>query len=937
MKSLLNPRWILLINTLPIMILFFLFLGEYNIIKSLLNEENVYLWKSFGCCLGILTLLNAVYAVYAILKKRKVSIFYACAALLTFIPFIYLYVNHASEIIPSDIPQWMTSENLLLYVGTFLMPTLAYAILVLVVHFTPESKNHAAWKSFLMSIAIPILWYVFFQVITPLWQPIDSNYSEHVFIIFIIISTLLFLLFLIRGFYIVATKKSNQWNKYQLYWKIPIGIIFPILGLLINNTLLFNHDIFMADEGFFGNFNNYWFYILAIINGILICLPNLKNKPYRIGLFIGRCILFCYTLYFFLVFLPFLPLSIFAITLIGAGFLMLAPLILFIIHINEISKDFNYLQKYLSKRFIILTSTVSFICIPTCITLSFLHDKNVLNEALSYVYTPNYSDSSHRINTSSLRKTLDNIKEHKQENNSIFMGKQIPYLSSYFNWVVLDNLTLSDKKIEQMEIIFFGNSSISLWEDNHLRNRDVDITDISVSSQYDESKEAWLSWVDLEITNNTTDVWSPEYATTFELPTGCWISDYYLYVGNRKEFGILAEKKAAAWVFSQIRNVNQDPGILHYLKDNKVAFRVFPFLDNEVRKTGIQFLHKDPVVITIDGYAIELGNREKILDTIIEVDQAIYVPANQKEKLNMVERDPYFHFIVDVSSGKNETVSEYITQIDSFYQSSGLISENTQISFVNTYTKTYYFKDSWRQEYKQPNYQSGFFLDRAMRTILFDSYKQNSTSYPIMIVLTDDIEKSILNDNFYDFKMTFPENDWFYVLKNGNTLESHSLATHSKYTVDNLAELSLNNPVLEYRTKDDAVYYLENNHEASIILKADKIQLDQNQLKERDWNSALAMQTHWLSQILHPETSDREWLASVKSSFATKIMTPVTSYIVVENEAQKAILKEKQEQVLSSNQSLDLGEEAQRMSEPGLILILILLGYLVYFRNKRPV
>jgi hypothetical protein len=64
-------------------------------------------------------------------------------------------------------------------------------------------------------------------------------------------------------------------------------------------------------------------------------------------------------------------------------------------------------------------------------------------------------------------------------------------------------------------------------------------------------------------------------------------------------------------------------------------------------------------------------------------------------------------------------------------------------------------------------------------------------------------------------------------------------------------------------------------------------------------------------------------------------MTPVTSYLVVENEAQKAMLKKKQEQALSGNKSLDLGEDTQRMSEPRLILLTILLGLILWFREKR--
>lgn len=63
-------------------------------------------------------------------------------------------------------------------------------------------------------------------------------------------------------------------------------------------------------------------------------------------------------------------------------------------------------------------------------------------------------------------------------------------------------------------------------------------------------------------------------------------------------------------------------------------------------------------------------------------------------------------------------------------------------------------------------------------------------------------------------------------------------------------------------------------------------------------------------------------------------MTPVTSYIVVENEAQKAMLKKKQQDVLSGKRALDLDEDSQRMSEPALFIILILFGLIVWLRKK---
>lgn len=64
-------------------------------------------------------------------------------------------------------------------------------------------------------------------------------------------------------------------------------------------------------------------------------------------------------------------------------------------------------------------------------------------------------------------------------------------------------------------------------------------------------------------------------------------------------------------------------------------------------------------------------------------------------------------------------------------------------------------------------------------------------------------------------------------------------------------------------------------------------------------------------------------------------MTPLTSYLVVENEAQKAILKKKQEQVLSGNKSLDLDQDTRRMSEPTWWILAILFGLIIWYKQGR--
>ncbi|MBK6497643.1 MAG: hypothetical protein IPG00_05545 [Saprospiraceae bacterium] len=116
----------------------------------------------------------------------------------------------------------MVSGNIFLYVGTFIMPTLAYSLFVLVSHFTPENKEHKAWVNFLVAIGIPVAGYLFTQIILPLWQAFDLGFSVHAMVILVITATLVFIFFLIRGVFILATKKSEVWQKYHLAWKIQL-------------------------------------------------------------------------------------------------------------------------------------------------------------------------------------------------------------------------------------------------------------------------------------------------------------------------------------------------------------------------------------------------------------------------------------------------------------------------------------------------------------------------------------------------------------------------------------------------------------------------------------------------------------------------------------------------------------------------------------------
>ena len=827
MRNLLNPKWLLLLNTLPIAVLLLVFSSQYTLIQSLLEPKEVVLWKNFGLALVVLGALNGLYTVTAIGRKQNVSVWYGAAALVVYIGCLYAYGYYLSDLFPSSVPVWMIPPDMPLYAGTFLMPTLAYAVLVLVARLTPKAEEQAAGYNFLFAILMPIIWYVFLQLIMPLWKYPEPQFAQHALVILFIVCTVAFLFFLVRGVYVMVMKKGDDWEPFQLVAKVIIGLVFPILGLMFNNGLLLGNQFGRGDfNGIFGDFNNAWFYVLAVLNGVLLCLPPLENKDYRLALFIGRSALFAFTFYFFLVFLPFLPLSVIAIIAVGLGFLMLTPLVLFILHVNELVKDVRWLQTYFSTTSLAMLLVGSFLVLPACITAMYAQDKRVLTETLNYLYEPDYT-KPYKLNTNSLARVLKVVENHKSnERDFILFVQQTPYLSAFYNWLVLDNLTLSDAKINYMESVFFGHPLVTIRTDR-LVNAGVNISNLKVNSTFDNQQNAWRSWVDLDIANQSGSGFE-EYATTINLPAGCWISDYYLYVGDKKEPGILAEKKSAMWVFSQIRNVNRDPGLLHYLTGNQVAFRVFPFAKDEVRRTGIEFIHKEPVELTIDSNSVTLGNNTVQNTASPAADKnVVYVSAAEKAKLPSVQRQPYYHFLVDVSANKAESKSEWIQRMDNLLSKNLIPAANAKFSFVNTYTSTVAVTDGWKRQLQEQPFEGGFFLERAIKTALFDSYQRKSNTYPVLVAVTDSMEKAMVENDFSDFAFAYPESNFFYVLDGSGNLQPHSLTAEPTTALPDTAATNFTSQVLAYPNAQNPIAYLPNDNEPSIVLKNEIFEVDE--------------------------------------------------------------------------------------------------------------
>ena len=912
MKNLLQPKWLLILNLLPVIALAGIFYKQYTLIHSVFNYENNTAWKNFGAFLLFSIVANALYVFYKTRKKQKVDWVSGVFFIIYYVGGLFWFYYNTSRFFPPKISQWMLFNNLEILPLSLLLPSIIYWLLVAVIYFDQKEEGKV-YKSLIAVLLIPFLLYIFSHLLS------FDGIAGSLIISVIVFLTLIFAFFLIRIIYLIINKKSAFLNKYDYVWKIILTIVFPVAGLIANNQHF---------ESLFGNFNSPWFYILAIVNGILLSLPKMKNPKVRLAVFIGKSIMYVFTLYFFIIFLPFLPFSLIAIIAFGLGFLMLTPLLLFIIHTGQLFSDFAELKSYYNSYLLRFVFILSFSLIPFYIYFSYKITQNEMKIALEYIYTPDF-DKEYHIDKKTLAENLKNIKKNNRNRWNFY--NNVPILSGFYQKIVFNGMTISNEKISEIEKIFLGKDN-SLTTNAPRRNKDVKISGHQVSSRYDTEQKAWVSQVDFEISNEKR--FQDEFITAFNLPEGCWIDDYYLIIEGRKEKGILAERKSATWVYNNIVNSRRDPGILYYEKGRRIVFRVFPVEPTGTRKTGITFIHKEPVDLLIDDIPIHLGNKQTATSNenqLIETQNAYYFSAKFKENLDKISRRPYFHFMVDVSSHTSDTPQQIIDKIDAFVQKNHIPADDARISFVNAETHSIPFDANWQKTLQEIEFEGGFFLDYAFKKSFYENLKNPVDSYPVYIVVSDNFDKAILTPTYKDYEQAFPESDQFYVW-NGKHLESHSF-TDSPYKGKEIQEVNFRHQVLAYPDSMHPQIYLPDNRQANIAVKKLTEALLVEDVKTGEWLSGMKMQAEYYKDQFLPKRQQQTWLPLVKASFRSQIMMPYTAYISVENEAQKAVMLDRQKKILASDKNYDMEANPMPMSEPNVLLLLLLLG--IFAGRKR--
>ena len=935
MRALLSPASIFLTHTLPALVLIFLLGSTIGVVHPLLDAGSIAAWWWAASALAVITIASAAYALVCWRMRRPLGLGYAVAVFLSTTVLLYLAYTHLDVLLPFELPLWMVSDDARFWPMRLLTPALAHAIMIMVVLSREEGEHRRPWLDALWAVAIPLTFWAAEAILQPMRVTPRGDVARHVFIVFMIVLVCVFLFFLLRAIYTMVLHRSST-SPWALLYKVPVAILLPVIGLLLNNgELPWAQDF--SRHGPFGDLSHPMFYVVALLNGIVVCLPDDVPPKARLLLFLLRSVGYSYVLYFFILFLPLLPFSLAAIIGFGLGFLLLAPIMLFALQTTQLVRDAKFLAGHHPKSRLLGLCVAGVLVIPACITFRYISHRATLMSALDHVHRADLSsDDEADVDTLALARVLEQVDANRRGRRmDLFAARNTPFFTPYYNWLVLDNLTVSNDNVARLRRIF------NLHDPGDRGRRraprapqrgDVHLENIAAKATKDKHG-TWRTWVELEITNHGRV--QEEYATAFRLPPGCFIGGHYLWIDGHKEPGILAERKAAEWIYQRITRVERrDPSLLRHIGTDRYELLVFPVESGQTRRMGFEVLSKEAGIFSIDSMVVQLGEPLHSAPTTIQgADGWAFVPAHEKLRSPLVVRPSHRHFILDVSDGNglDERMQRLAQAI--------IDPARTTIWITDASAKAVPATKDWRSIARDHEPSGGCFAGRAVQRILFEHMTQRLGERPLIIICAAELERVefVVDMTYLDFAM--PEEPIVYWQYADGSLHAAPLASPDR---PDYAPTSImpDVPVRAWGRHGASgnlpEAYLRNDSAASIfITNAHYSPHEEAGAYDDRWLNAQTMAGQWMQLQLHPEAGDAAWRDLVRASFRAQVLMPVTAYIAVENEAQKNALLKKQDEVLNADGALDASEdELQSMSEPGLLLLLIPFGLWVLLRRR---
>ena len=928
-----DPRWIYLTISLPQIVILVLFYFSYEKIFLELSKEQVTSWKIYGSALLITCLSLSTYAAYCQIKRKLVAKYLFVPLVLIYLIFSYSYCFNYGSLVPQNLATWLVDPlSLILYPSTFIMPSFLYAIFLAVRHFTNFELVPKAWKSFISAISIPIFVYLIYIFFPSSYRMLEKGGYLHLLVTLAIAATLVFFFFLLRFFYILLNKSGLKKIWGSIIAKVIIGLCFPVAGLLLNKEM----------DNVFGNFEKYYFFILAVANGFFLLIPFQKlTLSLQVVTYFFRCTGLSYVLYFLVVLMPFFPLSLLFILAAGLGFLLLTPLALSYLQAKAIRSNFNLLNQNIASSYLIAIGLAGFTLLPATITTNFLLDRYNINSAIEYLFEPDYiGQDSVQVDLKRLKASLERIKlDQKPNRHALSLGQNTPYLSNYYRLIVLENASLSRNKLEKIERSFFGKTTLKVPTGSQLDFAKAKLIKASTTSKVIPNGAIKTSLL-LEMHNSNKDL--AEYQVNFQIPDGVFVSNYHLWVGKEKIAGQIREKKSAIWIYNRIKNSLRDPGLLYYKNKNELSLKVFPFEAKQTRYTEIEFLHQESFILDLKTKKLVIGENQDINRAPKEIysskQDLVYLNSSARAKLDRISLKPQIFFLLDNSiyAKRSQDKKKYIQAVKNLITRHPELAKNAKIALLNYDLRFIDYQSDWENEYLSASSLGGMVIDRAVKSILLNNLMAKSKTIPKIIVVSDDLKKAIVPEDMSSWSNSYFEAKDFYQLKSSGDLLSRGYkkpkASPNKVMGQELFKDEL---VQVWPSAKQPLGFLKNSYGPAIVyLGGEETKLSNSQDKQDLFRQALDIYSTGMEEIYFPNKNQRNWKDMIIKSISTGILSFSSAYIVLETEEQRKALQQRHKKRLDQRKSLDLDGDIREMPEPHLTLLVLLILAFWGYRNS---
>jgi hypothetical protein len=943
---LLGPAAFLWLWALPIGVLLLLNAQAFWLIEGNLSVDQ----RHDALLLGAGNALNllAGLAIFAFGKYRRpvagIATFetqpwWGVPALVTQVGYLWWTVAWTEHVLPASVTTWIyPTERHLFNQFAFAMLPLFLGILRLAGTRSPKNLGTALAINFGAAVGGPVLLYMLALVIRTF-----PGFNEATGIVFasamVVFGVLMF--FGVVRVLLLGLRNLRRWHAAgERAAIILFAAVLPICGLLLNRMIPFPVD-FQAWE----------IYALVVANASILLFASVQHARCPQLSFHLLCGTFPFSLYFFIVFLPYTPLSILAVIVMGTGFLVLAPIFLFILHLYALHRSHRDLVSAASRLRVMLTGLVCFLLLPAFFTARGLADKTALNAALDYVYSPTLTTEKLRYpaNLTNLRRALNS---HRSYKNGIYY----PLLSDFYAWLVFDNLVLPDDKLDRLETTFFGavgsrlnqsllRDGLSPWS-RHRGVRDrtrmpqarptprtVDVSQLDLKTSSTSGGDTVTTFT---LTLQNRGEAPAEFVQKLPLPSGVLVNGFRLHINGQPVPGRLFEKKTALWVYTMIRDSERrDPGLLFYNTRDELELRVFPVNGNARVVVEIDFLHPAATSIgvastpandpTAELAKLGLSFRPRVSHAAGE----FAVTGLNPKDFSATRREPYLHLLVDRSreNGFTGDLSATINVLREKFPGAHLgritLANYDVVDLVPTLIPLEELARTVTAEsLRNLPASGGLALDLALARAIrqhgdLDLDRlvggDGPPPVPVFVILSGKAAPRVLDFPLTDtWRDLLPHLEIAELGANGSFLWHVHSADSADENAAPLFRVGGSTRPLSTRqalrfpqpvTSPVALTVWSPQNSTWQPVQAVTVQAD-----DTPWSQAVALQLRAQDEGRNPGGTRLPRKALVQASRDTGILLPSTSYIVVENSAQWRMLELSERQKLDQNAALDFRE-----------------------------